>query len=140
MKQRRRWYLGLSQSMTAIRRFLQTPRFGLVSWVSYMYYLLFEMLFACDRGFRYPHGGFGRLLCFLNFPFMVRYFALYTIYGAVMTLTAVFQRIYTQNLQITLLDAVRAVDVPAGKHVFRYGLFILQLTGFIGCKRKGRNG
>ena len=41
---------------------------------------------------------------------MVRYFALYTIYGAVMTLTAFFQRIYTQNLQITLLDVVRACD------------------------------
>ena len=43
---------------------------------------------------------------------MVRYFALYTIYGAVMTLTAFFQRIYTQNLQITLLDAVRAAVKP----------------------------
>ena len=40
---------------------------------------------------------------------MVRYFALYTIYGAVMTLTTFFQRIYTQNLQITLPDALRAL-------------------------------
>ena len=44
MKQRRRWYLGLSQSMTAYPQIFANPRFGLVSWVSYMYYLLFEML------------------------------------------------------------------------------------------------
>ena len=44
MKQRRLWHLGLSQSMTSYPQIFANPRFGLVSWVSYMYYLLFELL------------------------------------------------------------------------------------------------
>ena len=68
---------------------------------------------------------------------MVRYFALYTIYGAVMTLTTFFQRIYTQNLQITLPDALRALWMCLLESmVFRYVLSFVRLTAFIGYKKK----
>ena len=81
------------------------------------------------------------MLCFLNFPFMVRYFALYTIYGAVMTLTAFFQRIYTQNLQITLLDAVRALWMCLLESMCSVmGFHFCSSPCSSAAKRKGRNG
>ena len=137
MKQRRRWHLGLFQSMTAYPQIFANPRFGLVSWVSYMYYLLFELLSPAIEVFGILTVVLAACFGFLNFPFMVRYFALYTVYGAVMTLTAFFQRIYTQNLQITLPDALRALWMCLLESmVFRYVLSFVRLTAFIGYKKK----
>ena len=77
----------------------------------------------------------------MNFPFMVRYFALYTIYGAVMMLTAFFQRIYTQNLQITLPDALRALWMCLLESMCSVmGFHFCSSPGSSAAKRKGRNG
>ena len=48
-KQRRRWHIGLFQSMTKHRRILANPKYGLVSFVSYFYFLLYELLSLTSR-------------------------------------------------------------------------------------------
>lgn len=43
-KQRRRWHIGLYQSMTRHRRILANPRYGMVGFISYFYFLIYELL------------------------------------------------------------------------------------------------
>ena len=97
MKQRRRWHLGLFQSMVLHRQIFANPRFGLVSWISYMYYLLFELLSPAIEVFGILTMVLAACFGFLNVPFMLRYFLFYAAYGAAMTMTAFYQRIYTHN-------------------------------------------
>ena len=137
MKQRRRWHLGLFQSMVLHRQIFANPRFGLVSWISYMYYLLFELLSPAIEVFGILTMVLAPCFGFLNVPFMLRYFLFYAAYGAAMTMTAFFQRIYTQNLRITLLDAARALAMCFMESLFfRYVLSFVRVTSFIGYKRK----
>ena len=137
MKQRRRWHLGLFQSMVLHRQIFANPRFGLVSWISYMYYLLFELLSPAIEVFGILTMVLAACFGFLNVPFMLRYFLFYAAYGAAMTMTAFFQRIYTQNLRITLLDAARALAMCFMESLFfRYVLSFVRVTSFIGYKRK----
>lgn len=137
MKQRRRWHLGLFQSMVLHRQIFANPRFGLVSWISYMYYLLFELLSPVIEVFGILTMVLAACFGFLNVPFMLRYFLFYAAYGAAMTMTAFFQRIYTQNLRITLLDAARALAMCFMESLFfRYVLSFVRVTSFIGYKRK----
>ena len=137
MKQRRRWHLGLFQSMVLHRQIFANPRFGLVSWISYMYYLLFELLSPAIEVFGILTMVLAACFGFLNVPFMLRYFLFYAAYGAAMTVTAFFQRIYTQNLRITLLDAARALAMCFMESLFfRYVLSFVRVTSFIGYKRK----
>lgn len=140
MKQRRRWYLGLFQSMIRHWQLFCNLRFGLVSFVSFLYYLLFELLSPVIEVF-------GILtivlaLCFglLNVRFMIQFFLLYALYGAVLTITAFFQRIYTQGLKISPGDAVKAVFICLLESVFfRYVLSFVRVTAFVGYKKKKRD-
>ena len=69
MKQRRRWHLGLFQSMVLHRQIFANPRFGLVSWISYMYYLLFELLSPAIEVFGILTMVLAACFGFLNVPF-----------------------------------------------------------------------
>lgn len=137
IKQRRRWYLGLFQSMVKYYSIFANFRFGLVSFISYMYYLLFELLSPAVEVF----GIFTMIVAWsfgiLNVPFMIKFFLLYALYGAVMTITAFFQRIYTQNLKITFSDALKAVLMCLIESIFfRYVLSFVRVTSFVGYKKK----
>lgn len=137
MKQRRRWHLGLFQCMLKYYSFFANMRFGLVSFVSYMYYLLFELLSPVMEVFGICTMILAWSFGMLNVPFMIKFFLLYSLYGAVMTITAFFQRIYTQNLKIELFDAFKAVFMCLLENLFfRYVLSFVRVTSFIGYKKK----
>ena len=136
-KQRRRWHLGLLQSMFFHRRIFGNLRFGLVSWVSYMYYLLFEVLSPFVEVFGMLSLVVASALGLLNFSFMIWYLLLYTVYGTILSVTAFCQRIYSQQLKITALDTVRAVLMCFLESGFyRYILSFVRITSLIGYKKR----
>lgn len=136
-KQRRRWHLGLFQSLSKHRRMFLSPRFGLVGTVSYLYYLLYELFspqIEIFGLFTMILAGFAGLL---NVSFMIYFYLLYAIYGAILTMTAFFQRIYTQNLKISRKDVVRACVMCVVENVFfRFFLDFVRATSFVGYRKK----
>lgn len=136
-KQRRRWHLGLFQCMMKYRRMFLNPRFGLVGTVSYLYYLLYE-LFSPQveiTGLIITLiAGFTGLL---NWPFMIKFYLLYAVYSAILTITAFFQRIYTQNLKISKGDVLKACVICFVENIFfRFFLDFVRATAFLGYKNK----
>ncbi len=137
MKQRRRWHLGLFQSMIKYYRIFANPQFGWVSMISYMYYLLFELLSPVIEMFGIATMILAVCVGMLNVTFMLEFLLLYGIYGAILTMTAFFQRIYTQNLKISINDIIRAVAVCFLESIFfRYLLSFVRMTAFIGYKKR----
>ena len=136
-KQRRRWHLGLFQCMMKYKNMFLNPRFGLVGSVSYLYYLLYELFSPLIQVFGLLSILLAGWIGVLNVPFAIRFFLLYTIYGAVLTITAFFQRIYTQNLKISGADVVKACIMCVVENVFfRFVLDFFRATAFIGYKKK----
>ena len=73
----------------------------------------------------------------LNVPFMVGFYLLYAFYGSVLTITAFFQRIYTQNLKISTSDVFKAVCLCFVENVFfRFVLDFVRATAFIGYRKR----
>ncbi|WP_300385989.1 glycosyltransferase [Clostridium sp.] len=137
MKQRQRWYIGLFQCMLKYYRVFTNLRFGLVSFISYMYYLLFELLSPIIEIFGIITMIIAWNFRLLNISFMIKFFLLYSIYGSVLTITAFFQRIYTQNLKISFLDSLKAIFMCFLENIFfRYIISFVRLTSFIGYKNK----
>ena len=139
-KQRKRWHLGLFQSMYKHRVMFSNHRFGAVSFVSYFYFLIYELLSPFIEVF----GVFTMVLAWwcdlINVPFMLLFFLIYAVFGGVLTLTAFFSRIYTADLSVSFRDGVKAVCLC----LFELGLlrFILawvRCTAFIGYKKKKLN-
>ena len=139
-KQRKRWHLGLFQSMWKHRVMLANPKFGPVSFISYFYFLIYELISPFIEIF----GIITMILAFvadlINVPFMVLFFLIYAVYNCVLTLTAFFARIQTIDLKITVCDVLKAVllcfiEVSA----LRFIMAFVRATAFIGYRKKKLN-
>ena len=136
-KQRKRWHLGLFQSMYKHRVMFSNHRFGAVSFVSYLYFLIYELLSPFIEVF----GVFTMVLAWwcdlINVPFMLLFFLIYAVFGGVLTLTAFFSRIYTADLTLSFGDGLKAVCLCLFELVFlRFILAWVRCTAFIGYRKK----
>ena len=138
-RQRRRWHIGLYQSLKKYKSMLFKQRFGLLGTVTYLYFLLYELYSPVIELF-----GIGTIVLswfvgLLNVRFMINIFLLYAIYGAILSITAFFQRIYTQNLEITFVDGVKACFICLFENIFfRFFMDIVRGSALIGISKGNR--
>ena len=136
-KQRRRWHLGLFQSLIKYREMFLKTRYGLVGSVSYFYYLVYELFSPYIEIFGLIATVMAACLGYLSVSFMIGFYILYAVYGAVLTITAFFQRIYTQKLKISRLDIIRAVIMCFLENIFfHFFLAFVRATSFRGYRKR----
>ena len=114
-KQRRRWHIGLYQSMTRHRRILGNPRYGAVGFISYLYFLIYELLSPYIEVFGTVTMAAAWMMDFLNIPYMFLYLGIYVVYSSILSLTAFFARVHTIDLKLTFVDGVKAVGLCAAE-------------------------
>ena len=111
----------------------------MVGFISYLYYLLYELLSPFIELFGLFTMAASVALNLINVPFMIFFYLAYTLFGAVMTLTAFFARIYTQNITLSVSDVRMAILMCAAEAFFlRFILAYVRITAFVGYKKKGR--
>jgi len=136
-KQRKRWHLGLFQSMWRHRIILANPKFGAVSFISYFYFLLYELLSPFIELFGILTIVLSFIFDLINIPFMLLFFMVYAIFGCILTLTAFFARIQTIDLKISLGDVAKAVLLCFIEICFlRFFMAFVRATAFFGYKKK----
>lgn len=136
-KQRRRWHIGLFQSMTKYSNILANPKYGAVSFISYTYFLVYELLSPYIEIF----GVLVTLLAFaadlINVPFMILFFAIYVVYSATLSLTAFFARVHTIDLKLYPSDILKAVMLCGIEVSFvRFIVAWVRITALIGYRKK----
>ena len=68
---------------------------------------------------------------------MIGFYLLYAGYGAILTITAFFQRIYTQNLKVSRSDTMKAVILCFVENIFfHFFLSFVRAAAFIGYRKK----
>ena len=140
-KQRRRWHLGLFQSMYKHRTMFSNHRFGAVSFVSYLYFLIYELLSPFIEIFGVCTMALAWWFDLINVPFMVLFFLIYAVFGAILTLTAFFSRIYTADLTVSFGDGVRAACLCLFELVFlRFILAWVRCTALSATAKGGSAG
>jgi biofilm PGA synthesis N-glycosyltransferase PgaC len=136
-KQRRRWHIGLFQSMMKHRNILANPKYGMVSFISYTYFLIYELFSPYIEVF----GVLTTLLAFavdlINVPFMILFFVIYVVYSAVLSLTAFFARVHTIDLKLYPSDLLKAL-LLCGVEVscLRFILAWVRMMALIGYRKK----
>ena len=132
-RQRRRWHIGLFQSMMRHRTILANPRYGLVSVISYTYFLLYELFSPYIEVFGVLTMVLASLIDFLNVPFMLLYLAIYIADSSILSLTAFFARIHTVDLKLTAYDVFKAIAICAAEvSCLRFVLAWVRMTALIG--------
>ena len=135
--QRRRWHLGLFQCMMKYHQVFGNLRFGMISFVSYMYYLFYELFSPAIEVF-----GIAIILleCWMNevnSTFILEFFLLYSAYNIILTLTAFFQQLYIYNIKVTPIEIIKAVIMCVLENIFfRYVTSLIRVAAFIGYKKR----
>lgn len=136
-KQRRRWYLGLFQTLSKHKQMLLRPEYGMPGSLSFVYYLIYELFSPYIELFGILTIILAYAVDLINVPFMVMFFIIYALYGAILTITAFFARIYTQNITLSFLDVVKSVLLCVAESVFlRFIQALTRMTALIGYKNK----
>lgn len=104
MKQRRRWHIGLFESLTRYRYAIGKKEYGLMGTISFLYFWLYELMSPYIEVF----GLFTIVLSYfvnlINVPFMLLFFAVYAGFGCLLTVIAFFTQIHTRHIRLTFLD------------------------------------
>lgn len=136
-KQRRRWHIGLFQSMWKHRVMLANPKFGLTSFISYFYFLIYELLSPFIEIFGIATMILAFLVDLINVPFMILFFGIYAVFGSVMSMTAFFARTQTIDLKVTFRDVLKALLLCTIEiSVLRFIMAWVRATAFIGYKKR----
>lgn len=136
-KQRKRWHLGLFQTMWKHKKMMANPRYKAVGTVSYMYFLLFELLSPFIEVFGVITMVSGFFLGLLNLPFMILLMLIYALYTSILTLTAFFSRIQTIDLTVKPMDCLKVILLCFFEVTFlRFIMAYVRLTAFKGYKKK----
>jgi len=133
--QRRRWHIGLMQSLFAHRRVMFNLKFGWVSFFSYLYYLFYELLSPIIEVFGLLTIGLALYLDVLNVTYMLVFLGVYAVYGIITSLCAFSQ--YAQRFKIRVWDMVKALVLCILEFgFFRNLLVAVRLMAFV---RYGKN-
>lgn len=136
-KQRRRWHVGLFQSLYKHRRIMCSTKFGALGYISYIYFLMYELLSPYIEVFGVATMVIAYILDLINVPFMVLFMLIYAVYGAVLSLTAFLARIYTTDLSTGGRDIMKAVLLCLFEvTILRFGLAFVRATALLGYKKK----
>lgn len=100
LKQRKRWHIGLLQSMMSHKTMITKP--------SYIYYLLYELLSPFIELFGMGITVLAYLFGLLNLKYMLILFLVYGSFGAMLTVIAFLTRNFLSDTKISFGDVVKA--------------------------------
>ena len=137
IKQRRRWYIGLFQTMLRHKEIAFNPKYKWLSLISYNYFLFFELLAPFIEVFGIIITIIAIIFNLLNIKFMILFFLTYALFSVILSLTTFLAQIHVLNLKISLLELIKlAVICFFEVTVLRFILMIIRVTSFIGYKNK----
>ena len=90
------------------RNILANPKYGAVSFVSYFYFLLYELFSPYIEIFGVMTMILAYFVDLINVPFMLLFFAIYVVYTAILSLTAFLARIHTIDMKLYFADLIKA--------------------------------
>ena len=135
--QRRRWHIGLLQSMFTHRQVMFNLKFGLVSFFSYFYYLAYELMAPAIELLGIVTIILALFLTVLNIEYMIVFLVVYAIYGTIISLSAFSQHLYTQRFRLSPWDMLKILFLCILEFgIFRYVLAVVRLMAFL---RYGKN-
>ena len=123
--------------MSRHRHILANPKYGMVGFVSYLYFLIYELMSPYIEIFGVFTVMLASAVDLLNVPFMFLFFGIYVVYSSILSLTAFFARIHTIDLKLTFADILKAIGLCALEvSCLRFILAWVRATSLIGYRKR----
>lgn len=108
-QQRKRWHIGLIQSLATHKNIFLNPKFGVLGYISYPYYLIYELISPITETLGLIFVFLAFFLELINFKFMIVYLFIYILFCTICTITSFFTRVYTNMKDISIKDFFKVV-------------------------------
>lgn len=136
-RQRRRWHIGLFQSISRHRGMLFDLRYGALSFVSFVYFSVYELFSPYIETFGVISIALAFWLRIVNMQSMTELLLMYMLLSALMGITAFFSRVMSMELHLSKRDILKAVLVSFVENIgLRTLLFWTRFTALIGYNKK----
>ena len=136
-KQRRRWNKGLLQGMTKYKELFLNPKYGLISLISYLYFLLYELFSPFIEFFGIIVMILSYFLDLLNTKFMIMFMIMYVIFNSLLSFSIFLSRLHVENIKLSLDDFIKAAILSVFELIFlRYVVLVARFSAFLGYKKQ----
>ena len=135
--QRKRWHIGLFQSIYKYKHIFLNVKYGFVSFLSFMYFLFYELLSPYIEIIGTLTILLSMFIGLVNYRAMITFLLTYALFGTIMSVIIYFVRLYTQHNQFKLKELLKAFLLCFIELSFlRYALSYIRATAFIGYTNK----
>lgn len=110
LRQRKRWHIGLLQSMSR--------HMGLITLPSYLYYLFYELLSPVIELLGILITILAYVFGLLNLKYMLILFLVYALFGSMLTLISFLARNFLSDIHVRKRDILKAVLICVPENVF----------------------
>ena len=122
IKQRRRWHIGLFESLTKYKNAVGKKEYGLLSPYIEVFGILTIIL--------------SYVVNLVNEPFMILFFLVYAAFGCILTLISFFSRLYMRKMRISWKDVLKAILLSGFELIgLRFILMIVRMNALIGYRK-----
>lgn len=134
--QRRRWHIGLITSLFTHRYIFLNPKYGVVGLISYLYYLVYEMLSCILDVVGLVIVLTSYFIGLLNKEFLITFLLIYIVYSAIISITAIVLDNYIFREKLTLVEIIKLI-LFAILESFGYRQLCswYRISGFIGYRK-----
>ena len=137
-KQRKRWHIGLYESMRDHREILFDPGSGLLGLLSFTYYLFYELLSPYIELFGLVSMITASAFGLINVPYMLTLMGMYVLFNSIMSFTSFLSRINAMDIRLRARDYFKAAAVSLVENIgLRFLLMFTRLTALFGYRRHG---
>lgn len=135
-KQRRRWHIGLIDSLSRNREMLLNPRYGVLGMLAMPYYFFFEVLGPVVEGLGLIVIPLSYFFGLLSVEFLILFFIAMTIFGVILSVGALAIEEYTFNKYVHLRDVfILSIYSIVENFCYRQMTVVFRLSGVFRYKK-----
>lgn len=135
--QRKRWQMGLMESLLEHKYIFLNPQYGVVGIFSFLYFFIFELYSCVIEVFGVVFIGISYVFGYINLEFFITFLAVYIFYSSVISAASVILEGYIFSEFITLKDKITLILFsfiePFG---YRQVCSLFRLLGILNFKKR----
>ena len=136
-KQRKRWHLGLFQTLMKHKSMAFDFKSGPVSFISYLYFFIYEFLSPFIELFGLCVTGLAVCFGLINLKFFLAFTLIYALFGATLTMTSFFGRVQASSIQVSGKDMWKAWLMCLFEITFmHFVMTYVRTMAFVGYRKK----
>lgn len=107
--QRKRWHMGLMQSLAEHRYIFLNVKYGVVGLFSFLYYFIYEMLSCMIEICGVVFIGIAYFTGFINLKFFIFFMFIYFFYSSLISISSIFLEEYFFNTNLRVKDKIKLI-------------------------------